>query len=424
MTKRRVLVVTYFWPPSGKATVHWPLSMSHYLPELGWTPVVLTIDRDTFAHVDMSLGSKVDPSIRVVRARSFEPFDAYRKFLGKPPRSPLTASEVISREVKGFRHRLAIWIRMNLFVPDARVGWYWSAIRAGQAELSANPVHAVISVGPPHTAHLVAQSLAKRFSIPHIPVLIDPWADIVYYRGLHRNALTVAVDRFLERSVMRTSAAVVFVTKTMRDDYVAKYPFLGGKASVLHWGYDEDPFRDLRPSRARRNEEILLHAGNIFDYQNPRQLWKSLQKLVRGGRNIRIVFVGTVSPGIRAAIEEHGLRSRTEYRGFLPYREMLEELARAKYLMVCATEPRHVPGKLFEYLRTGKPILAFGDDNREVEEILAATGGGVLLPFSAGAEEFFRSTKRLRPDPKVVRRFERSVLAAELSKILLNVVKR
>lgn len=420
--KRRVMIVTYFWPPSGKATAHWPLAMSRQLPDLGWEPVILTIDKDTFAQQDLSLEETVDPSIQVVRARTVEPFDTYRRFLGKDPSTPLTASEVISRDLGGMRHRLAIWIRMNLFVPDARVGWYRNAVRAGHAVLSGKPVDAILTVGPPHTAHIVGRTLAKRFDLPHVPVFIDPWVDIVYYRGFRRNPLTLFLDKALERSVLRSCASAVFVTQTMRVDYAEKYPFLEEKSSVIPWGYDEEPFRRLRTAKKKRTGEVLLHAGNIFDYQNPASLWKTIGTLVKNARNIRLVFVGTVGPGVRASIEEHGLAGRTEYRGFLPYGEMLRELMQATYLLVCATEPRHVPGKLFEYLRTGKPILAYGNDNGEVEEILAHSGSGMLFPFSDGAEEFFKRAKRFRTDMKVVRRYERGVLAGRLVRILETLV--
>lgn len=394
------------------------MSMSRHLPRLGWDPVVLTIDRDTFAHVDLSLEGTVDPSVRVIRARSVEPFDLYRRFLGMDSSSPLTASEVISREVQGLRHRLAIWIRMNLFVPDARVGWYWNAVRAAQAELSERPVDAVLSIGPPHTAHLVARTVSKRFGIPHVPVLIDPWVDIVYYRGFSRNPLALAVDHALERRVMGSAAHAVFVTEGARADYVAKYPFLKDGSTVLHWGYDDEPFRRVRTKRRGRSGDVLLHAGNMFDYQNPTALWETIRKMVKRGKDMRIVFVGTVGPGVKASIEQHGLAGRTEYRGFLPYQDMLNALNQAKYLLVCATEPRHVPGKLFEYLRAGRPILAYGDDNDEVGRILAETGAGMLFPFSDGGEAFFSRVNRFRAKPGIVKRFERSTLASVLARIL------
>jgi len=418
---KKVLFVTYFWPPSGKASAHWPLSMTRHLPGLGWKSAVLTIDKDTFSQVDLSLEQAVDPSVNVLRARSIEPFDLYRRFLGRDRSSPLVASEAISRDTRGLRHRIAIWIRMNLFVPDARIGWYWTAIKAGRKFLSTTRVDAIVSVGPPHTALLVGKALAKQFSIPHVPVLIDPWVDIVYYRGFRRNPLTLAIDRALERSVMQSADSIAFVTETMKDDYARKYPFLRNKAFVLPWGYDEEPFRGLAKPKRKTRAEVLLHAGNLFDYQDPQKLWTTVRRLVKAGRNIRIVFIGTVSPGVRASIEKNDLDERTEYRGFLPYREMLEELMNASYVFLCATEPRHVPGKLFEYLRSGKPILAFGDDNEEVGRILQKAGSGALFPFSSGAEEFFRRAKRFHIRKRTLQQFERAAIAEKLAELLSKI---
>ena len=125
----KVLFITYFWPPSGKATLHWPLRMIQHLPGFGWQPIVLTADEDTFSYKDESLVNEVDPNLHVFAARALEPFNLYRRLLGKEKNVPLTASETISTTNRGLRHRLAVWIRMNFFIPDARIGWYWNAVR-------------------------------------------------------------------------------------------------------------------------------------------------------------------------------------------------------------------------------------------------------------------------------------------------------
>ncbi|HLF19740.1 MAG TPA: glycosyltransferase [Bacteroidota bacterium] len=414
---KKVLFVTFFWPPSGKATVHWPLSMARHLRSFGWHPVVLTADKDTFAHADVSLVDKADASIRVVRARALEPFGLYRSLLGKQKDEPLLASEAISIDNRSLRHRLSIWIRMNLFVPDARIGWYWDAVKVGKQLLQSESIDAVISIGPPHTAHLVGKTLSTRFRIPHIPVFIDPWVDIVYYRNFTRNRLTLTLDRKFEQSVLQNASTVIFVTESMKEDYQKKYVWLKRKSRVLYWGYDEADFVNMKPMRSK-GKEILLHTGNIFDYQNPVELWNTIAREVRKGRNLELVFVGTVSPGIKRSIESAGLSTRTVFKGFLPYREVVRELMRASYLLVCATEKRHVPGKLFEYLRTGKPILAFGDDNAEVERILKEAHAGMLYPLLSNAQEFFRNAGKIRRRMPPIKKYARIEIAHELAAIL------
>jgi glycosyltransferase involved in cell wall biosynthesis len=395
--------------------------MIQHLPGFGWQPLVLTADEDTFSSQDESLLKEVDPDLKVFKARALEPFGLYRRLLGKEKNAPLTASETISTSNRGLRHRLAIWIRMNLFVPDARIGWYWNAIRKGKQILRSENIQAIVSIGPPHSTLLVGKKLSKQFNIPHIPVFIDPWVDITYYRDFKRSRPTLALDRHFERSVLMQSSNVVFVTESMKEDYVRRYPSIRNKSHVLYWGYNEDSFHNYIPKSAPETE-ILLHAGNIFDYQNPKALWATLQKEIRSGRNLKIVFIGTVSPGIRQSIMETGLNDRTEFKGFLPYQKMIEELGAASYLLVCATEKRHVPGKLFEYLRSGKPIIAFGNDNEEVRVILQKASAGKMYSYKDDAGEFFNQVTMLQPDLSTITQYDRQTIAGELANILSEAI--
>ena len=414
---QKVLFITYFWPPSGKATLHWPLKIINHLPGYGWQPVVLTADQDTFSQKDESLLQEIDSDLKVFTAHALEPFSVYRRLLGKKKDSPLTASETISTTNRGLRHRLAVWIRMNLFIPDARIGWYWNVVREGKKILQSENIKAIVSIGPPHTTLLVGKKLSTLSGIPHIPVFIDPWVDISYYRDFKRSGPTLAVDRRLERSVVEQASRIVFVTESMKEDYERRYPDIKDKSHILYWGYDEEAFRTYAQKNLSRTE-ILFHAGNIFDYQNPKVLWTTLRKEIDNGRNLRIVFVGTVGPGIRHSIKEAGLENRTEYKGFLPYQTMIEELGAASYLLVCATEKRHVPGKLFEYLRSGKPILAFGDGNEEVQKILSETRAGMIFPLASNGKEFFKQLRRFRTDLNNVQRFDRKIISGKLADIL------
>jgi glycosyltransferase involved in cell wall biosynthesis len=417
MVMKQVLFITYFWPPSGKATLHWPLKIIQHLPGFGWQPLVLTADEDTFSFHDESMLKEVDPNLKVFKARALEPFGLYRRLLGKKKNAPLTASETISTTNRGLRHRLAIWIRMNLFIPDARIGWYWNAVRKGIQILRSENIQAIVSIGPPHTTLLVGKKLSTLFNIPHIPVFIDPWVDITYYRDFKRSKPTHALDRRLERSVLEQSAGVAFVSESMREDYIRRYPALQNKSHVLYWGYNEESFHNYIPKNIP-DTEILLHAGNIFDYQNPKLLWTTLRKEMDDGRNLRIVFIGTVSPGIRQSLTETGLSDRTEFKGFLPYHKMIEELSAASYVMVCATEKRHVPGKLFEYLRSSKPILAFGDDNEEIQRILDEAKAGMIFPYTSSAQDFFDRAQYFQTRSDIVQRFDRKKIAGALAEIL------
>ena len=417
---KKVLFITYFWPPSGKASLHWPLKVIRFLPEFGWQPSVLTVDGDTFSQKDESLLAEIDPTLNVIKTKSFEPFNIYRKFTGKGENDQLVASETISKNNTSLTHKISIWLRMNLFIPDARIGWFFSAIPAANKILRKEKFDAIVSIGPPHTSHLVGMNLSKKNRIPHIPVFIDPWVDIAYYQDFKRSKATLAVDNHLEKSVVKNAASVVFVTKTMMEDYIGKYDFIKGKSNVLYWGYNEEDFINI-DTKEKSKTETLVHSGNIFDFQNPKKFWAQLKDEIDGGRKLRIKFTGTVSPGIKDEIGKSCLTAYTEFLGFLPYDQLLNELINADYLLVCATEKRHVPGKLFEYLRTGKPIIAFGDDNEEVKNILSETNAGMIFNYDQSGKEFFEKSAQLKTDLGKVKEFDRKNITQSLSEILNNI---
>ena len=417
---KKALFISYYWPPSGKASLQWPLKIIKHLISRGWQITVLTIDEDTFSQPDSSFTSEIKSGLKEIRAKTFEPFNIYKKITGKSKSEQLVVSETISTKNKSLSHRLSIWIRMNLFIPDARIGWYFPAVKEMANQLKRESVDVIVSIGPPHTTHLIAKKLSSKFKIPFIPVFIDPWTDIAYYKNFKRNKLTLAIDNHLEKSVLKNSSANIFVTETMKKDYVKKYSFIKEKSHVLYWGYSEEDF-SLPPNPLPKEggvEKVIVHAGNLFSYQNPVNFWKQLKKEIDSGNHFKIKFIGTVDPEIVETINKTGLSPFTKFLGFLPYKKMLEEVCNADFLLVCATEPRHVPGKLFEYLRSGKPIIAFGDGNEEVKYILEKANAGMMFGYNESGKEIFQKSKSFKTDLDYVKNFDRENIAESLGEIL------
>ncbi len=423
---KKVLFISYFWPPSGKASLHWPLDIIRHLPKDEIEPIILTVEEESFTQKDESLLSKVDPGWKVLKSKALEPFDLYRKFIGKKRDEKLVSSETISLENKSVAHRISLWIRLNLFVPDARVGWNFTAIKAARKFINKEKIDAIVSIGPPHSSHLIGLKLSKKFSIPHIPVFIDPWVDIVYYKNLKRSIITKQIDNHFEKSVLQNARQVVFVNKSTEEDYKRKYSFLKSKTNVLYWGYNEDDFKSLPlnplPKEGGLNklekEKILVHAGNMFAYQNPKNFWKQLKIENEKGNKFRIKFIGSVDKEILDYLNKVGLSEKIERAGFLPYPEMIKQILKADLLLVCASEPRHVPGKLFEALRTGNPIIAFGDNNDEVKNILKEANAGMMFRYDESGEEFFDNLDKIKPDPSFAKKYDRAEISKEFYSFL------
>ena len=416
----KLLFITYYWPPSGKATLHWPLKIIKHLPEFNWEPTVLTTEENT-AYKDESLLKEVSPTLKVYKAKPVEPFEIYKRLTGKSKDDPLISSETISTENQSLAHKISIWIRFNLFIPDARVGWYFSAVPKGKKILTEEKSDLIVTLGPPHSTHLVGYSLSKKFNLPFVPVLIDPWTDIVYYKSAKRSKSAKRFDNYLEKKILNHAAKVIFVTKSTKEDYIKKYSFLEKKSYVLYWGYNEEDFKMDDGKWKMENvqkPEVLVHAGNIFDYQNPGELWKRIRKEIESGRNLKIKFIGTVSPLIKKEIVKNNLAEVTEYAGFLLYLKMIEELMKASYLLVCTTEKRHVPGKLFEYLRAGKPILAFGDNNEEVKNIITEANAGMIFRYDEDPKEFFEKAGLFKTNMDYAKKYDRIKIARGFAEIL------
>ena len=418
---RKILIISFYWPPSGKASMHWPVDIAAYLSRNNFEPVILTVNEDTFSGQDSSFINRMNNSVTIIKSKFWDPFVIYKKLLGKNSSEPLVASEAISKTGKSFAQKISLWIRMNLFVPDARVGWLIPGVREAKKYLRNNKIDLIISNGPPHTSHLIGKKLSRIFNIPLISVFIDPWVDISYYKEQKRNRFVVKFDNALEKSVVKHSSQFILVTKTLKEYFDKKYPFAENKSRVLYWGYNESAFESL--NKDSLPNKILLHAGNMYDYQNPLNFWKMLGGEISRGRNIKIKFIGTIGPQIRSTLEETGIIEHCEFMGFLPYRQVVREMMNASYLLVCAAEPRHVPGKLFEYMRTGNPIIAFGNDNKEVKELLEESNSGMLFNYNDSGKEFFEHIDKFNTNMAYVKKFDRNHVAEELVGIIYHVLR-
>ncbi len=421
---KKILFITYFWPPSGKASLHWPLDIIRHLPKDQIEPIILTVEEETFTQKDESLLRKVNPEWIVLKSKALEPFNLYRLFIGKKKDEKLIASETISTENKSFTHRISLWIRLNLFIPDARLGWYLTAVKKAKDFITKNKIDGIVSIGPPHSSHLIGLKLSKKFSIPHFPVLIDPWVDIVYYKNLNRSKFAKNIDNYFERSVLRNAKQVIFVTRSNEEDYQKKYDFLKDKTKVFYWGYDEDDFKSIplnplpKEGDFKETEKIIVHAGNLFAYQNPKNFWKQIKIKNNKGNKIKIRFIGSVDPEIIKYLNDIGLKESVELAGFLPYHEMIKEIMNADALLVCASEPRHVPGKLFEALRTGNPIIAFGDNNTEVKQIIESANAGMMFGYEESGEEFFEKINDFKASVNNYKYYDRKRISENFFNIL------
>jgi len=388
---KRVLFITYYFPPSGGSGVQRGLKMVKYLPEAGWEPVVLSVHPDHAAYPDLdpAMLADVPEGIRVERTRSWDPYTMYARMMGKQ-KSEVVGVGFLGADHASPKERFARWVRANLFLPDARVGWVRHAVRAGR-RLAADPgFDAIVSTGPPHSAHLVGVQLARQTGAPWIADLRDAWPDPAYQHMLPTGRWARRRDETTRNRILREAAARVAVTKDLARHMSDA---TGSPFSVIRNGFDPEDMTTA-PDRPAgwvddwENDFLVVHTGNLSPARDPEPLWKVLAGSDAEARwpRLRLVFVGNVDPLVLAAASRHAGPGRIHHVPYVPHASAVSWMKAATLLLLPINRVMGsagiVTGKIYEYLASGRPILAFGEPDGEADAILQESAGGTLLDYA------------------------------------------
>lgn len=381
--QRRVLVVTYYFPPAGGPGVQRMLKTVRYLPEHGWTPVVLTVAAGAFPERDPSMASDLPADLEVIRTAAPDPFRLYAALTGRGADEAVQVGSVAGEE--GGAARLARWIRANLFLPDARVGWVPFAASAGLRRLRAGGIDALVTSGPPHSVHLTGWLLRRLTGVPWLADLRDPWTDINYYHELPHARWALRVDAALERAVLGAADAVTTVSPAWQRLLQSKLrPGAATPVQVVQNGFDAADFQTPAPALPT-DRFVCTHTGSLYASRNPEALWHALARLRRLGAtpHLRVQLVGHVDPGVLQAVRRHGVEDWVEHVPYLPHDEAVGR-TRASHVLLLSIEPfEHqngmITGKLYEYLAAARPVLALGPPEGDAAHLLRRTSGGQVF---------------------------------------------
>jgi glycosyltransferase involved in cell wall biosynthesis len=407
---RRVLMVSYYFPPLGGIGSLRALKFATYLPEFGWQPTVLAPRRGAY-HRDASLRF---PEEQVVRTAALELSRVGKRAVGTGGDDTQPAA------VGPLLGRARDLVRRFVYRPDAQVGWYPFAVAAGRSALRERRFDAVLSSSFPITSHVVARRLHRDTGLPWVAEFRDPWTDVLNPRDPRRPR-----DERLERALVAEAAAVVVPSPAWAELFRRK----GARVvEVIANGYDP---ADLPPSRPPRGF-VLTHVGSLYpDRQDLSTVWPALAAL-RAARvvvDLRLRFVGELSSAVRRQIEAHGLADSLEVTGFLPYRDALAAMAASSALLVAgARDPLPalegwIPAKVFEYLGTGLPVIYVGDGASDAARLLAGHARCHLVPPDdvEAARRALLAASREAPQPRALAAFTRRTLAGRLAGVLAGV---
>lgn len=392
---KRVLIIAYYFPPAGGSGVQRVLRMTRHLPARGWLPTVITTvpHRAALPSLDPGLLDEIPDEVSVHRVAGPEPFSAYTRWIGRGKDMAVKVG-FTSDKNPDWRERFARWIRANVFVPDARLGWSIAARRAAFALAEDGRFDAVLTSGPPHSTHLAGRALARRLALPWIADFRDLWPDPNYAHHLPTTAPVAALDRRMRQRVLADATAVVAVSHPMAAS-------LGNETStpvhVIENGFESADFPTSE--HAENAEFVLLHAGSLPSERDPHSLWEAISNLVGAGdlESLRVDLVGDVDARVRESVDAAGLSDFVTVTSTLPHADIVRRMARADALLLPI--PRVpgaegiITGKVFEYVGSGRYVIGVGPVGGEADRIIQEAEAGTLFDFSdvAGIESVLRT---------------------------------
>ncbi|RMG17890.1 MAG: glycosyl transferase family 1 [Bacteroidetes bacterium] len=381
---KKVLMILYYWPPSGGAGVQRCLKMVKYLRDFGWEPIVYTAENAHYPIIDPSLEQDIPPGQVVLKHPIWEPYELYKRFVGKGKDSRVYSGFLAEDKKASWTERLSIWIRGNFFIPDARRFWIGPSIRYLKQYLRENPVDAIFSSGPPHSVHLIAKGIKEATGLPWLADFRDPWTNIDFYDQLRLTKWADRRHRRLERSVIETADQLSTVSWVWADEFRQ----MGARqVEVITNGFDHEDFA-FEPQPLEEGF-LFSHIGYLNADRNPPALWRAFGELCEEIPAIREVlrlrFVGKTDVQVFEQIKAAGLEALTEKRAYLPHHEAIRLQARSPVLILPVNNvPNvmgHIPGKTFEYLASRRPILCIAPEASDLARIITTAGAGVVCHF-------------------------------------------
>ncbi len=383
-----MLIITYYWPPSGGIGVLRCLKIAKYLRQFGWEPVVFTAENAHYPGIDHSNDRDIPPGITVLRRRIWEPYHIYKFLTGKKKEANVNNVFYVQESKPGLMHRFSVWVRSNFFIPDARALWIRPSVRFLLDYLRNNPVDAIFSDGPPHTNTRIATLIKKAAGIPWLADFQDPWTQVDYYQLLHLTPWGDSRHRRMEQEAFQYADHISIVSPTWKSDLER----IGARnITVIPWGFDPDDYSDL-PAPDGKSFSIT-HTGILGYDRNPPAFFQALKQLCETEPGFRerleLRIVGQVDRSVREAISEAGLETLTRFTGPVSRLEALRFTASSTVLLLLLNRQPNtrgrIPGKLFEYLAVRRPLIVLGPRDADASRIAAETGAGQAFDYDDAA---------------------------------------
>ena len=418
----KVLIITYYWPPAGGSGVQRWLKFVKYLQDFGIEPVVYTVNNANYPINDKSLINEVPNNIEVLKQAIWEPTDLL--FWKKKNEQ----KKDISNTSKG---GFLSYVRGNFFIPDPKIFWINKSVKYLQKYLNLNNIDVIISTGPPHSMHLIAQKLHQKNNIKWIADFRDPWTSLYYNDDFKQGSFAKKRNKKLEISVLKNADCILTVSDTLKKEFSK----VSKNVEVITNGFDDEVL--ITEQKALDKKFTISYIGLLPKQSNPKVLFKVLKKLKEGNtsfsKDLKINLIGDISDEVKQEVAVNNLSNNVNFVGYVPHEKAIEYQKKAQVLLLLIPKVKQskgiLTGKLFEYLKAKRPILAIGPEDGDLSKILKHTNAGIVVDYDNEEKMLFeiqnlyQQFKKgiLEVDSKNIAQFHRRALTKKLALIIKKV---
>lgn len=380
--KKKILIITYYWPPAGGPGVQRWLKFVKYLPEFGVQPIIYVPENPTYPIVDHDLEKEVSDSAIILRNKIFEPYQL-ASFFSKNKTKKISSGIIPNSKKQSLLDKVFLWIRGNLFIPDARVFWVKPSVLYLEKYIKEHNIDTIITSGPPHSLHLIGLDLKKRLDVKWFADFRDPWTTIGYHKSLRLSSYAAAKHKRLEKEVMQTADEIIVTSKTTKSEFQA---ISAKPITVITNGYDVVSI----PAQELDSKFSLAHIGSFLSERNPQVLWTAIQELLveipSFKSDLEIKLIGAISQEVLTSLSENKLDTYLNNLGYVSHLEAIAHQKKSQVLLLIEIDSEDtksiIPGKLFEYMVSNRPIIAIGPKGSDFADIITQTNTGLFFEYT------------------------------------------
>ena len=426
MENKKVLIITYYWPPAGGPGVQRWLKFVKYLPDFAIQPIVYIPENPTYPIVDENLMKEVSVNTTILRNQIFEPYQL-ASFLSKNKTKKISSGIIPNQKKQSLLDKTFLWIRGNLFIPDARVFWVKPSVSFLEKYIIENNINTIITSGPPHSLHLIGLELKQKLNVKWLADFRDPWTTIGYHKSLRLSSFAAKKHKALERQVLNTADTIIVTSKSTKTEFeaITTKPIV-----VITNGYDTEQVEKQKLDF----KFSLAHIGSFLSERNPLILWESLIELIIEipdfKSHLEIKLIGAVSQEVLETITKYKLDHYLSNLGYVSHNEAIVHQRKSQVLVLIEIDSQDtksiIPGKLFEYMVSGRPIIAIGPKDSDFAEIIQNTNTGAFFKYSEKLKlknvilDFYKQflEGKLQSNGVGLQKYSRKSLTEELAQLL------